>query len=512
MNIRSLFRNAGIVTFGALCSRILGLARETAITNRFGLSAQTDAYAVGSYVPITLSNMLVSGIVSAVFIPLFSQLVAKKKIADLRLIITVTINQFVLVMVVFLVLLYGIAPFMVKLQAPRFDPERLYYGISIFRIALPSILFLGLAALSSGILNSIKIFGIPTLGGIIFNATIVVITLVFSRQWGINAVAIALVVGAAGQFLIQYIWVEKHHLGYRFKPILYHPAMKELYILILPVLIGSGINYLAPLVNNMIGSQLAQGYLASLHTAFKVSQFPIGIFALAVSSVVFPNLAEHVEKKEHCNVQENVQWAIKFVLLIMLPATLGLVATSVPVVRLLFESGEFTVKDTLITSPALQMYCVALIPWSLTAILVKILYSCKDTITPVWVAVVTIAVLVVVDLALVGPMGHIGLALGSAISGVFNTVVLWIIIAKRYPSYLIVSPLKKTGFICTIGSLLMMASLYIVHMYLQHFLTMSSKLHQMLQVFFLVAVGCIVYGVFIYVFDKRDVKEVMGRS
>ncbi len=79
MNIRLLFRNAGIVTFGALCSRILGLARETAITNRFGLSAQTDAYAVGSYVPITLSNMLVSGIVSAAFIPLFSQLVAKKK-------------------------------------------------------------------------------------------------------------------------------------------------------------------------------------------------------------------------------------------------------------------------------------------------------------------------------------------------------------------------------------------------------------------------------------------------
>jgi len=482
MNIKSLFKNAGIVTFGALCSRILGLARETAITNRFGLSAQTDAYAVGSYVPITLSNMLVSGIVSAVFIPLFSQLVAKKKIADLRMIITVTINQFVLVMVVFLVLLYGIAPFMVKLQAPRFDPERLYYGISIFRIALPSILFLGLAALSSGILNSIKIFGIPTLGG-----------------------------GAAGQFLIQYIWVEKHHLGYRFRPILYHPAMKELYILILPVLIGSGINYLAPLVNNMIGSQLAKGYLASLHTAFKVSQFPIGIFALAVSSVVFPNLAEHVEKKEHRNVQENVQWAIKFVLLIMLPATLGLVAISTPVVRLLFESGEFTARDTLITSPALQLYCIALIPWSLTAILVKILYSCKDTITPVWVAIATIVVLVAVDLALVGPMGHLGLALGSALSGFFNTVVLWIIIAKRYPIYLVVSPLRKTGIVCTIGSLLMMGSLYIVNLYLKHFLVLSSKWEQVLQVLFLVTVGCVVYGIFTYVFNRRDVKEVMGR-
>jgi putative peptidoglycan lipid II flippase len=512
MNIRLLFRNAGIVTFGALCSRILGLARETAITNRFGLSAQTDAYAIGSYVPITLSNMLVSGIVSAVFIPLFSQLVAKKKIADLRMIITVTVNQFVLLMVFFLFVLYILAPFMVKIQAPRFDPERLYYGISIFRIALPSILFLGLAALSSGILNSIKIFGIPTLGGIIFNATIVGMTLAFAHVWGINAVAIALVVGAIGQFLIQYIWVEKHQLGYRFKPILYHPAMRDLYILILPVIVGSGINYLAPLVNNMIGSQLAKGYLASLHTAFKVSQFPIGIFALAVSSVVFPNLAEHVEKKEHSNVQQNVQWAIKFVLLIMLPATLGLVVTSVPVVRLLFESGEFTPLDTLITAPALQLYCVALIPWSLTAILVKILYSCKDTITPVWVAVATIVVLVVFDLALVGPMGHLGLALGSALSGLFNTIVLWIIIAKRYPSYLVVSPLRKTGIICTIGSLLMTGSLYFANMQFSKFLQFSSKWDQMFQVILLVLVGCLVYGIFIYVFDKRDIKEVMGRS
>ena len=451
MNIRSLFKNAGIVTFGALCSRILGLARETAINNRFGLTAQTDAYAVGSYIPITLSNMLVSGIVAAVFIPLFSQLVAQEKREELKNIITVTVNQFVLFMIIAIAVLYVLAPWVVKLQAPKFDAERLYYGISIFRIALPSILFLGLAALSSGILNSIKIFGIPTLGGIIFNATIVVITLAYGHVWGINAVAYALVLGALGQFLIQYIWVEKHHLGYRFKPTLYHPAMKELYALILPVLVGSGINYLAPLVNNMIGSQLAKGYLASLHTAFKVSQFPIGIFALAVSSVVFPSLAEHVSKKDDKSVQSNVQWAIKFVLMIMLPATIGLVAISTPVVRLLFESGEFTALDTAITSPAVQLYCIALIPWSLTAILVKILYSCKDTVTPVYVAIATIVVLVIANLSLIGPMGHLGLALGSAISGVFNTIVLWIIIKKRYPAYLIVTPLKKTGILSLIG-------------------------------------------------------------
>jgi putative peptidoglycan lipid II flippase len=511
MNVKSLFRNAGIVTFGALCSRILGLARESAIANRFGASAQTDGYVVGSYIPITLSNMLVSGIVAAVFIPLFSRLISQNKKSELKEIITVTVNQFVLLIIGVIAVLYIFAPFVLKIQAPGWDAERLYWGVKVFRVALPSILFLGLAALSSGILNSVKIFGIPTLGGIVFNATIVILTLVYAGEWGIVVVPIALVIGALGQFLIQYIWVEKQGLGYRFKPIFRHPAMKELYMLILPVIIGSGINYLAPIVNNMVGSQLNEGYLSALQFSFKISQFPIGIFALAVSSVVFPSLAEHVSKKDTKSVQVNVQWAIKFVLLVMLPATLGLIVLSTPVVRLLFESGEFTAAKTLITAPAVQLYCIALVPWSITAILVKILYSCKDTVTPVYIAIATVTVLVIADIALIGPLGHYGLALGSAISGVFNTIVLWIITKKRYPDYLVVAPLKKTALLCSVGSLLMIAVIFFSQKVLVNFVNISSKLGQLEEVFILVALGCLVYGVFIYLFNKQDVKEVMGR-
>ena len=414
-------------------------------------------------------------------------------------------------MVCVIAVLYIFAPFVLKIQAPGWDSERLYYGVKVFRVALPSILFLGLAALSSGILNSVKIFGIPTLGGIVFNATIVTLTLIYASEWGIVVVPIALVIGAAGQFLIQYIWVEKKGLGYRFKPVFTHPAMKELYMLILPVIIGSGINYLAPIVNNMVGSQLSKGYLSALQYSFKVSQFPIGIFALAVSSVVFPSLAEHVSKKDTKSVQENVQWAIKFVLLIMLPATLGLIALSTPVVRLLFESGDFTVAETLITAPAVQLYCIALVPWSITAILVKILYSCKDTVTPVYIAIATVTVLIIADVSLIGPLGHYGLALGSAISGVFNTVVLWIITKKRYPDYLIVAPLKKTALLCSIGSLLMIAVIFFSQKVLVNFINLSSKFGQLEEVFILVALGCLVYGIFIYLFNKQDVKEVMGR-
>lgn len=511
MNIKSLFKNAGIVTFGALCSRMLGLARETAIANRFGVSTQTDGYVVGSYIPITLSNMLVSGIVAAVFIPLFSRLVSQNKKSELKEIITVTVNQFVLLIIGVIVVLYIFAPFVLKIQAPGWDAERLYYGVKVFRVALPSILFLGLAALSSGILNSVKIFGIPTLGGIVFNATIVTLTLIYAYRLGIVVVPIALVIGAIGQFLIQYIWVEKKGLGYRFKPILRHPAMKELYMLILPVIIGSGINYLAPIVNNMVGSQLSKGYLTALQYSFKVSQFPIGIFALAVSSVVFPSLAEHVSKNDTKNVQLNVQWALKFIFLVMLPATLGLIVLSTPVIRLLFESGKFTVADTLITAPTVQLYCIALVPWSVTAVLVKILYSCRDTVTPVYIAFATVAVLVIADLALIGPLGHYGLALGSAISGVFNTIVLWIVTKKRYPDYLIVAPLKKTALICSIGSIAMVATIFFSQKVVVNFVNISSKLGQLGEVLILVAIGCLVYGVFIYLFNKPDVKEVMGR-
>jgi putative peptidoglycan lipid II flippase len=510
MTKKNLFKNAGIMTIGALTCRVLGLARETIVANKFGTSAPKDAYEIGSYIPISLSNLLVAGIVSAVFIPMFTRYVFQGKKAELKEIVAVVINQFSLLMFAVMILFWFLAPLIIKIQAPGFDQERMFIAIKIFQISLPSVYFLGLAALCSGTLNSLKIFGIPTLGGILFNAVIVGFVFFFAKQLGIYSIAWALVIGSLGQFLIQYIWMEKNQLGYRFIHKITHPVMHEIYGLVVPVLLGSGVNYLAPFIERFFGSSLETGSIAVLGYAFKISQVPIGIFALAISAVVFPSLSENIVCKDKPALEKNLAWAMKFILLIMVPATFGLLALSTPITRFLLQWGEFGINSTAMTSTALFCYSLALAPWSITAVLVKIFYSHHDTKTPVFVALITIVILFIADAVLVRYFQYKGLALGSAIAAYINVAILWILVQRKFKC-INIGMIKRTFFISITSSLFMSLVLFFSSQKLIKYLDLSHKWSQAIEVIGLMAVGCLVYGICILLFDRKDLKEVIGR-
>ncbi len=510
MDFKALFRNVGIVTIGVMLSRILGFGREMVIANRFGASAAKDAFDIGSYLPITFSTLLVAGVFSAVFIPLFTKYIYNNKKDQLQEIISILINQFTLLMIVVLVVFYIFAPALIRIQAPFFDAYRFDKAVMVFRTSLPSIFFLGIAAMATGVLNSMKMFGVPTLGGILFNALTMTFIFFFAPTMGIKSAALALVIGSAGQLFIQYIWIIKHRLGYKFTFKLYHPSISEVYVLILPVVLGSGINYLAPFIERFFGSSLPEGMISSLTYSFKVSQFPIGIFALAVSSVVFPLLSENVICADRKALEKNLRWAVQFVLFIIVPATFALIAIPFPIVRLLFERGEFTPEATVMTTNALRIYALALIPWSITAVLVRTFYSNRDTRTPVFVALVTIVVLFVVDIFLVRAYQYQGLAAGSVIAAYVNVIILCVIIRNRYQCIRL-SSLARTFFSTVLASLIMCALLIVSCSYLEKTLNLSLVVNQILQVGLLMMLGLLTYGCIIWILDRKELREVMGR-
>lgn len=510
MNIKlnTLFKNVGIITIGIALSRVLGLAREIVIANKFGTSAAKDAFEVGSYLPISISNLLVAGVFSAVFIPLFTRYIYNNKRNELKEIISVLINQFTVIIGAVLIIFYFFAPYIVKIQAPFFDPYRFAMAQKIFKIAIPSIYFLSIAAMATGILNSLKMFGIPTLGGIVFNFSVVIIVLLLSEKLNIYSAALALVIGSIGQLLIQLPWIYKNKLGYKFTFRLSHPAIKEVYVLIIPVLLGSCINYLAPFIERFFGSGLPEGMISALSYSFKVSQFPVGLFALAISSVVFPFLSENVVCNNSKALERNLEWALKFVMLIMVPATVGLFAISYPTVRLLFQGGEFLESSTLITSTALKYYSLALIPWSFTAVLIKVFYSNKDTKTPVIVALITICILFAADAILVKKMQYKGLALGSAIAAYINAILLLIIIRRKY-SCVRISCFIKTGLATIFSSTVMFTVIYFLLKYFEKNMNLLTKFNQLLEVAILLFVGIITYFIFIYLTLKSDLKGII---
>jgi putative peptidoglycan lipid II flippase len=510
MDIKALFRNAGIVTLGVMMSRFLGFGREMVMASRFGTSAGKDAFDIGSYLPITFSNLLVAGVFSAVFIPLFTRYICNRERDQLQEIISVLINQFTIMMARILLFFYIFAPFLIRIQAPFFDQYRFDTAVMIFRASLPSIFFLGIAAIATGILNSMKMFGVPTLGGILFNALTMGFIIMFAPSMGIKSAAWALVLGSIGQLMIQYIWIVRHRLSYRWTPRIFHPAISEVYVLILPVVLGSGINYLAPFIERFFGSSLPEGMISALGYSFKVSQFPIGIFALAVSSVVFPCLSENVICNDRAALSKNLKWALQFVLFIIMPATFGLLACSLPITRLLFERGEFTAISTMMTSRALSIYALALVPWSITAVLVKIFYSNRDTKTPVYVALITIAVLFTVDIFLVKAFQYQGLAMGSTIAAYVNVILLWMIMRKKFQCIRFMALFRTLGSTLT-ASALMFAVLFISCAYLEKTLNLTLRRNQILEVGILMVLGVVIYALMIWLLDRKELKEVMGR-
>ncbi len=508
IKLNTLFKNVGIITAGIAISRILGLVREIVIANKFGTSAAKDAFEVGSYIPVSISNLLVAGVFSAVFIPLFTKYIYNERKDELREIISVLINQFTVIIGIVLIIFYLLSPYIIKIQAPFFDPYRFTMAKKIFEIAIPSIYFLSIAAMATGILNSLKMFGIPTLGGIVFNASVVIIVLLLSSKFGIYSAALALVIGAIGQLIIQLPWIYKNKLGYKFTFKLNHPAIREVYVLIIPVLLGSCINYLAPFIERFFGSGLPEGMISALSYSFKVSQFPVGLFALAISSVVFPFLSENVICNNSKALEANLEWALKFVMLIMIPATVGLFAISYPTVRLLFQSGEFLESSTAITATALKYYSLALVPWSFTAVLIKVFYSNKDTRTPVIVALITICILFIADAILVKSMQYKGLALGSVIAAYINVSLLLIIIRKKYKCIRILR-LIKTGLATIFSSLAMFTVIYFLLKYFEGNMNLLTKFKQLLEVIVLLVAGVVTYFSFAYLTLKSDLKGII---
>lgn len=508
IKLNTLFKNVGIITVGIAISRILGLVREIVIANKFGTSAAKDAFEVGSYIPVSISNLLVAGVFSAVFIPLFTKYIYNDKKKELREIISVLINQFTVIIGIVLIIFYFLAPYIIKIQAPFFDPYRFSIAKKIFEIAIPSIYFLSIAAMATGILNSLKMFGIPTLGGIVFNSSVVVIVLLLSRKFGIYSAALALVIGAIGQLIIQLPWIYINKLGYKLTFKLNHPAIREVYVLIIPVLLGSCINYLAPFIERFFGSGLPEGMISALSYAFKVSQFPVGLFALAISSVIFPFLSENVVCNNSKALENNLEWALKFVMIIMIPATVGLIAIASPTIRLLFQSGEFLESSTAITSTALKYYSLALIPWSFTAVLIKVFYSNKNTKTPVVVALITICILFVADAVLVKSMEYKGLALGSVIAAYINALLLLIIVRIKYKC-LRISNFMKTSLSIIFSSLVMFTVIYFLLKYFEGNMNLLTKFNQLLEVAIVLIVGVITYFIFAYMTLKSDLKGII---
>jgi putative peptidoglycan lipid II flippase len=419
---------AGRVSLATMASRVLGLAREQVMAAYFGAGMATDAFNVAFRVPNLLRDLFAEGALSAAFVPTFTETDHRDGRERAWALGAQVLNALAVALALLTVVGWFVTPWIVPLLAPGFErvPGKLELTITLSRLMLPFLLFVALAAAAMGMLNAVRRFTVPALAPVFLNLGMIVAGVglipVFTAagQPAILAMAVGVLVGGFLQFAVQVpaLWA----MGFRpaWPPALGHPGVKRIAFLMLPATIGLAATQLNLFVNTILASMLIEGSVSWLAYAFRLMQLPIGVFGVALATVSLPLVSRHAVTGDLTGLRTTLSGAIRLVCALTLPATFGLLALAEPIVRLLYQRGRFVAADTDRTAAALAAYCVGLCAYAAVKVLVPAFYALGDTKTPVRASFLSVAVNLAGNLALMGPLGHVGLALSTSLTMLFN--------------------------------------------------------------------------------------------
>jgi putative peptidoglycan lipid II flippase len=433
-----LARSAGLISIATLASRILGLVRDSVLASYFGASAsmQMDAYNVAFRVPNLLRDLFAEGAMTAAFVPTFTRTIAERGRDQAWRLGNSVINTLVLITIVLVAVGIAFSVPITALIAPEFAaiPGKLELTADLTRLMLPFLTTVAVAVAMMGMLNSLRQFFIPSLSPAMFNiATILcVVALVpvlqaFDRP-AIIAVALGTLAGGVGQIVLQ--WPALRRQGFRYRPVIdfKDPELRHVLRMMVPGTLGVAAVNINVLVNTYLATGEGQGAVSWLGYAFRLMYLPIGLFGVAIATAALPDVSRHAAAADTAAIRRTVSAALRMMLMLNVPAMVGLMVLAEPIVALIYQRGAFTSADTSATAAALMFYAPGLLGYSAVKIASPTFYSLRDSRTPVIVSVLSVLANLVMNLALVRVMGFAGLALGTALAAMFNAgALLWLL-------------------------------------------------------------------------------------
>jgi len=455
-------RSAGLIGIATMASRLLGVVREIVLASIFGASATPamDAFNVAFRVPNLVRDLFAEGAMTAAFVPTFTRtLKSRGREAAWRL-GNLVINALLVVTGVLVVLGIVFAEPITRaiasadivgdvLRALGFATRaaspagfasvegKLELTTQLTRIMMPFLTTVAVAVALMGMLNSLHRFFVPALSPAMFNvATILCAFLLVPAMPALGlppiaAIAIAAVLGGIGQIAIQ--WPSLRKEGFRYRPTLNFrdPDVLEILRLMGPGTLGLAAVQVNVLVNTSLATTEPQGAVSWLQYAFRLMYLPIGLFGVSIATAALPDLSRHAADSDRQAMRGTISTALRMMLMLNVPATIGLIVLAQPIVELLLEYGRFTSRDTAATAAALMFYAPGLLGYSAVKIASPSFYSMGDSRTPAIVSVLSIAVNLALNIYLVRVMGFRGLALGTAIAAMFNAGTLLFLLRKR---------------------------------------------------------------------------------
>lgn len=423
---------AGIVGSATLASRIMGYVRDMVMSWAYGTSAAADAFYVAYRIPNLLRELLAEGSMSAAFIPVFTETLAKEGKEQARRLANAVFARLLIILIVLTVLGIIFAPEIVRTIAWGWkggaQQDLFRTAVLLTRVMFPYLLFIGLAALAMGMLNSLRSFLTPALSPVMLNIfTISGVVLLAPRMpQPILGAAVGVMLGGLFQFLIQLPGLRKQGMMLRPQFTPSYAGVGRIGRLAAPIFISSSAIQLNIFIGTILASFLATGSITYLFYAMRFIHFPLGIFGVAIATAMLPTLSTHAAKQEVDEFRVTLSLGLRLVFFVMFPAMAGLITLAVPIVNLLLERGAFDRISTLGTASALVYYAFGLWAFAGARVVTQAFYSLQDTKTPVKIAFLGVVMNIILSIALAfwTPLAHGGLALATSLSAMVSVVLL----------------------------------------------------------------------------------------
>lgn len=420
-------RSIGTVSFYTFLSRILGLVRDITIAWAFGATRTADIYYVAFRIPNMLRRLVAEGALTISFVPVYTEYlkISRREAQNAFSVVFTYLSIFLIILVASGIIF---SPSIVKLMAWGFSkiPDKFDHTIYLTRLMFPYIFLIGLTALAMGVLNSLKHFAAPAASPIFLNIGIIFGAVVLSRVCAVptTGLAIGVLMGGVMQLALQVKPLISESMLPKINFNWHHPALRRLLLLMGPSAIGASVYQLNILVITLFASFLQEGSVSYLSYADRINEFPLGIFSIAIATVMLPTLSEHGAANNIELFRECISRSLRLSFLISIPSAIGLHILSPHIIEVLLQRGEFNQQTALATSNTLIVLSYQIPFVSGVRNLVPGFFALKDSKTPVIASAVSVLTNIVTALFLVRMFSYIGLAMAIVISSVVNFFML----------------------------------------------------------------------------------------
>ncbi|MFS1562995.1 MAG: murein biosynthesis integral membrane protein MurJ [Candidatus Arsenophonus phytopathogenicus] len=507
----NLLKSLAAIISMTMFSRILGFIRDAIIARFFGAGAATDAFFVAFRLPNLLRRIFAEGAFSQAFVPILAEYKNQQGDEATRTFIAYVSGLLTLILAI--VTLAGIlaAPWVIYITAPGFTdtPDKFDLTVRLLRITFPYILLISLVSLAGAILNTWNRFSVPAFAPTLLNISMIMSVLLLAPYCEPTIIALGWGVFAGGilQLLYQLPYLQKIGMLVLPRISFRNSGVWRVLKLMGPAIIGVSVSQISLIINTIFSSFLQSGSVSWMHYADRLMELPTGVLGVALGTILLPSLAKSFSTGDHKEYQRLMDWGLRLCFLLALPCAIALAILAEPLTVSLFQYGNFTAYDAVMTQRALIAYCVGLMGLIVVKVLAPGFYSRQDIKTPVKIAIIALILTQLMNLAFIGSLKHAGLALSIGLAACFNALMLYWQLRRQA----IFSPLSGWGkfLLKLIAALIVMVAVLLLLLNFMPPWEQGNMLMRITRLLLVVFAGAMSYfaALFIFGFRLRDFSQ-----